>query len=224
MGRGERDPQPVAYSALEQLARAGVEEACVVLRKGKRDVAAALGDGSQARVALTYVLTPGTASAVHTIDLARPFVGAARVALVWPDVLYEPADALARTVARLTDSRADVSLGVFPTTKGARFDRVELDANDFVTGLTADLVASASPYTWALAAWRPRFTEFLHADLAKPPTATPAREPAMNDVLEAALADGMRIAATRLDDATFVDIGTPEDLARVRAGGSDSTS
>jgi glucose-1-phosphate thymidylyltransferase len=199
---------PAAHGALEQMREAGVARACMVVREGKTDIPARLGDGRAYGVPLEFVSTPGTDSSPATIDVAYTLVSGADVALAWPDVLYEPADALARTVARLEEF--DIALGSYPTRPGGRFDVLDVDPD----GTVRHLVGGASGWTWALAGWRPQFTEFLHAFLAAAPPGE--RELVLNDVFEAALGAGMRLGIERFPDGSFLDIGTPEDLARAR--------
>jgi glucose-1-phosphate thymidylyltransferase len=211
------ESRPAACWALEQMQRAGVERAYVVLREGKWDVLACLGDGSRLGVPLAYVVTPGTESVAHSIDLAHPFVRDASVALAWPDVLYEPEDALARTLARLADSGTDVSLGLFPTKPGDRFDPVSADADGVVRSLGRGRDESALPCSWVLAAWGPAFTAFLHAQLAgRRDTGERERELSLSDLFQAALEAGLTITSLRFDEGRFLDIGIPEDLARAR--------
>ncbi len=210
-------PQPAACWAVEQMQRAGVDRAYVVLREGKWDVLACLGDGSRLGVPLAYVVTPGTESVAHSVDLAHPFVRNASVALAWPDVLYEPEDALARTLARLADSGADVSLGLFPTQPGDRFDPVHAGADGSVTSLSLPPGQTTLPCSWVLAAWRPAFTAFLHARLAgRRDTAGTERELSLSDLFQAALDAGLTITSLRFDEGRFLDIGVPEDLASAR--------
>jgi dTDP-glucose pyrophosphorylase len=207
---GGGEPRPAALFALDQMRRAGVGRVVVVLREGKDDVRAALRE----EPLLEYVDTPGTNSVVETIDLAHPFVGGTTVALAWPDVLYEPADALARTVSRLAATGADAALGLFPTKRGEKYDLVEFDDEGGVQRFHFRPGASSLRYTWALAAWRSSLTEFLHARSAE--LTESGREPSMSDVFQAALHAGLAITSERFDHGGFHDIGTPEDLVEAQ--------
>ena len=75
-------------------------------------------------------------------------------------------------------------------------------------------------WTWAFALWTPRFGRFLGrwCESFRPRSARLGREPFVSDVLLAALAEGIEIETLAVPEARLLDIGTPETLARARAG------
>ena len=69
-------------------------------------------------------------------------------------------------------------------------------------------------HTWILAAWGPVFTDFLHTHLD---SWSGPDELAMSRVFEAALGSGLGVRGLVFDDGEFLDIGTPDDLRRLRS-------
>jgi glucose-1-phosphate thymidylyltransferase len=69
-------------------------------------------------------------------------------------------------------------------------------------------------YTWALAAWGPRFTALLHKSVALwvPGRAGAGAEMAMGSVLQAALDEGLAVQSVTFDDGRMLDIGSPAGL------------
>ena len=79
-------------------------------------------------------------------------------------------------------------------------------------------------YTWISAVWTPRFTAFMHAYLAEVKSGSNdvaaaveqlfGAEVYMGDVIQAAVDSRMAVETVMFSDGRYIDIGTPEDLAR----------
>ena len=68
--------------------------------------------------------------------------------------------------------------------------------------------------TWCLAAWSPRFTELLHGWTAR--AGDHGDELTLGRVVQAAIAEGLRVEALRPDGAWFIDVGSPAGLQLAR--------
>ena len=78
-----------------------------------------------------------------------------------------------------------------------------------------DVYYKAPFYSWVLAAWGPRFTEFLHSNLGNvAPGGERTEELQMSEVFAAGMSAGLTIGAKRFAEGRFIDIGTPGDLER----------
>jgi glucose-1-phosphate thymidylyltransferase len=103
-------------------------------------------------------------------------------------------------------------------------DMVDIDESGRVRALLLKPRATALRYTWVCAVWRPAFTEFMHAFVVS--------EAVKNDhsayggidaggdlpiglVIKAAVEHGIQAYALRFDGESYIDIGTPDDLAEV---------
>jgi glucose-1-phosphate thymidylyltransferase len=223
-GAGGGESRPVCAHLFAALRLAGARRAYAVLRRGKWDIPATLGDGAGLGVALSYVVIADSASVPETLDAAFPFVRAARVALGFPDVVALPAQALRAVAERQAAGDAEVALGLFPTDRPDKADMVEVDATGRLLGIEVKPRATARRLTWLYAVWGPAFTAFLHDFLAHPRRLPSGRELAVSDVLLAAREAGLGIATLSFPSGLHLDIGTPEDLARAAAllGGASS--
>ena len=73
--------------------------------------------------------------------------------------------------------------------------------------------AGAAAWTWALAAWQPRFTRFFHGYVAGlDATDMEGRSLGVGDVVTAAIEKGLTVRGEVVSDVPFLDIGTPEGL------------
>ena len=213
---GEPRPRAVCSYLLESFARAGVVRAFVLLRQGKWDIPALLGSGCDFGMRLAYLALEPTASVPETLDRAYPFIAEATIALGFPDILIQPDDAYATLLHRWAETGAEVALGLFPTDRSWKTDMVDLDNRDRVRRIVIKQPDSGLLFTWSIAVWGPDFSRYLH-DFLRHRGAGGERELYVGDVIQAAIDDGMHVAATRFPEGSFLDIGTPEDLRQATA-------
>lgn len=216
-----RLPRVACDCLLELLHVAGAARAFVVLREDKEDVARYLGAGERCGVPIEYVRMAESASLPASLDRAYSFVRDARVALGFPDVQLEPADALARVAARQAESGADLVLGLFPAPRPESTDMVELDAGGRVVRIEVRPRATSLRLCWVLAVFGPAFTEHLHAFVAEARERHAAGEAGQGElqigaVVASAVECGLVVHGVEIEGGRFRDIGTPEDLAAVR--------
>ncbi|MEO0868367.1 MAG: sugar phosphate nucleotidyltransferase [Cyanobacteria bacterium J06642_11] len=225
-GRGVR-PKVACQYLLEAMGRAGVQESFLILRPGKWDIPAYFGDGSQLGMRLAYLTVHVPFGVPFSLNQAYPFVKDAVVAMGFPDILFSPGDAYVKLLERLHNSQADVVLGLFPTDQPDKVGLVEFDQAGVVSGIYEKSQLTHLRYMWAMAVWRPRFTEFLHqtveAKLQKligdqsPVLMTQMPEyveTPIGDVIVGAIANNLRVEAIPFETGQYLDIGTPENLIR----------
>lgn len=222
---GEAEVRPVILTLLEAMKAAGIETAYVVIRRSKTDIPEQLAKRSEDTPRLDYITTGPTGSIPETLSRARPFVHGHEVLLGFPDIVFEPATAVADLLAARRGAADDVTLALFPSDRPDKTDMVELDG-ERVRGFRVKPGACELEHTWLLALWGDRFTDFLGGYLRRhggqPPPGSRVDELQISQVLEAALAEGLSIGGRVFPEGRFIDVGTPEDLAR--AQGTTSTS
>ena len=181
---------------LERMEIVPCAEIRVVTRPEKRDVQS----HARARGALVVEARPSSVGA--SLRAGASGLDGARVAVFgFPDTLWEPVDGLARLVGRLGDDVQAV-LGIFRAAEAARSDVVEFDG-ERVLAIEVKPERPRSDLVWGCAALRVRTLRALGG------------EPGL--ALDRLARTG-RVAGLRLEDP-FVDIGTPEALARYSVSG-----
>jgi glucose-1-phosphate thymidylyltransferase len=210
-------PKAIMHYLLEKFRRAGITEACVVLREGKWDIPAYFQDGAIVDMRLAYLAVPPTAGPPYTLDYAYPFVRDAIVALGFPDILFEPNDAYVKLLEHRTRTNADVALGLFPSDRPDTADVVAVGADGRIERILIKPEHTTLRQTWGIAVWTPAFTEFLHRRLLPRTALIEPTELHVGNVIQAAIDAGMRIEGLTLSDQPFLDIGVPEQLARARS-------
>jgi len=214
-GDGVQRPKVVAQYLIEQLELAGIRKIFVSLRRGKEDIMTYFGDGASLGVDIAYLVTTIPYGAPYTIDRAYQFVKEDIVALGFPDILFESGAAFSAVLRRQGQRQADVVLGLFPADRPDKCDMVDVDGSGVVRQIVIKQQESPLPWTWGIAVWSPSFTRYMH-DYLKDHLQRGASAPELfvGDVIRAAIDDGLRVEAIPVSDSPFIDIGTPEDLAR----------
>ncbi len=209
---GSLRPKVVCHYLLESMRLAGIRRAYALLRTGKWDIPAYFGDGSLVEMNLGYLIVDSLFGVPYTLDRAYDFVQEAVVTLGFPDIIFQPQDAFVRLLAHLSDSEADLVLGVVPFNQPHKGGMVDFDANGCVSFVVDKPLQSTLRYSWFTAVWIPSFTEFLHQYLANKPIVPD--EVLINDVIQAAIDSGLKVEVEVFENGSFLDIGTPEDLVR----------
>lgn len=223
-GKGLR-PKVACQYLLEAMGKAGVKETFMVLRPGKWDIPNYLGDGSQLGMRLAYLTVHVPFGVPFSLNQAYPFVQDAIITMGFPDILFSPTDAYARLIERLQHSQADVVLGLFPTDQPEKVGVVDFDDHGVVSGIYEKSNLNHLKYMWAIAVWRPSFTEFLHQFVeAKCRALIGEQSPVLmkqmpnytetpiGDVIVGAISNNLRVEAIPFETGQYLDIGTPENL------------
>ena len=203
---------------------AGITKVYIVLRQGKWDIPAYLGDGTMLGMHLAYLMMHLPFGAPYTLDQAYPFMQDSLVALGFPDVIFQPDDAFVQLLGRQAATNADVVLGLFPAYQPQKCDMVDVDNEGRVRRIVIKPLETHLRYTWMIAVWTPVFTRFMHEYLSAiykvserddaGNNALEQRELFVGDVIQAAIHDDLRVEAVLFPDDTYLDIGTPDDLVK----------
>lgn len=202
-------PKAACEYLLDSMQVAGIQRACVVLRRGKWDIPDYLGDGSRFGPRLAYLVVDESPAVPWTLSQPRLFAGDAIVATGFPDIVFQPRDALLQLVDRQRETGADIVLGLFPAQEPHKTDMTVADGEGRVTQLVIKPVVTDLRFGWILAVWSPVFSDFMCRFVNR----LPPEELFVGDVFQAAINDGMHVNSVTFEDGWFLDVGTPEGLA-----------
>jgi NDP-sugar pyrophosphorylase family protein len=222
---GRPRPKVAAHYLLEKFRAAGITKAYLVIRDGKWDIPNYFREGGVVGLSLAYIVIAGSLGPPDTIDRAYPFLEQKRVAFGFPDILFGPDDAYRQLIAAQERTGADVVLGLHRVYDHRVWDMVDCDADGLVRNIVMKPVTTTLTYGWCCAVWTPAFSEFLHRFLRSEEThrnlaqlANTAHDLggdlAVGVVLQAALEAGLLLQSVIFPHDTYIDIGTPEDLAK----------
>jgi glucose-1-phosphate thymidylyltransferase len=108
-------------------------------------------------------------------------------------------------------------LGLFPADRPEKVDMVEVGDDRRIRQIVIKPAETHLRHSWGIAVWTPVFTEFMHRFLADHAgTADTTPELFVGDVVRAAMQAGLDVQGVEVSQQPFVDIGTWEDLRRLR--------
>jgi glucose-1-phosphate thymidylyltransferase len=217
-------PKTVCHYLLEKMHLAGVTKIFIILRKGKWDIPEYFGDGSTLKIDIAYLIMNLPFGVPFTLDQAYAFVEESLVVFGFPDIIFEPDDAFTQLIEKQKSTAADVVLGVFPAHQPDKMDMVDFDDEGRIHQIVIKPSQTHLQFTWIIAVWTPKFTDFLHKYLlAAEKTYEHSTMQGTNDesgelyignVIQAALDKKLKVETVKFSKGTYIDIGTPNDLVK----------
>jgi glucose-1-phosphate thymidylyltransferase len=216
MENGSLRPKPVCIYLLEKMRLAGISKVYIILRSGKWDIPAYLGNGTDLNIHLAYLIMGLPFGVPYTLDQAFPFIQDRIIAFGFPDIIFQPEDAFRRLLTKQAETDADIVLALFPVDQPEKWDMVKLDGNGRIRRILIKPMRTKLRYTWIISVWTPVFSNFMHQYLIElQETGGPMRQELfMSDVVQQAIKNGLKVEGVLLSDGSCLDIGTPEDLVK----------
>jgi glucose-1-phosphate thymidylyltransferase len=221
---GGMRPKVAAEYLIEKMKLAGVAEAFLILRKGKWDIPAYFGNGSDYEMRLAYLMMDVPYGPPYSMDEAYTFVRDRIIAFGFADILFQPDDAFVQLLERQGKSRADIILGLLNAYNPEEMDMVEIDRQGLVHGIVLKPGHTDLKYAWICAVWNGAFTEFLHEFLAikmkngsnrrANKTIDASGDLPLGAVIQAAIKNGLSVEGVIFPQGGYADIGTPKGLLR----------
>jgi glucose-1-phosphate thymidylyltransferase len=220
----QSQPKAISHYLLERMQIANVSKVYIILRKGKWDIPSYFGDGRMLDMHIGYLLMDLPFGVPFTVDQAYPFIKESMVVFGFPDIIFEPANAYQQLLAEQNESNADIVLGLFEATQPPQEDMVDIDRTGRVKAIEIKPSITKLNYTWLIAVWTPRFTNFIHefvANLKKTLERNDSNksngeqiEWFLGDVIKAAIQEKMLLKSVQIPKGRYLDIGTPENLSK----------
>lgn len=200
---------------LQVMTTAGILQTCVVIAHGKWDIPSYIASGARQSQTVAYLVTEDSQSVPASLDSAYPFTKRHNVALLFPDIFFEPKIALKDIIEHRRTIDADLVLALVPSSDGEKIDIVSVSDKGLVSKVTPKPGGGCSGWTWVAAVWNPRFTEFLHqymAGIARETASQNDHELYVADVINASIDSGSQVCALTYPDGESYDLGTHQEL------------
>jgi len=217
-------PKAVSSYLLEGMKCAGVKQVLFVIRKGKWDIPSYYLTGDYLDLDLAYVVVEETDGAPFTIEKAFPFCVEKNIVFGFPDIVFQPEDALKVMVEKKNQSHADIVLGLFKANNPEKVDMIEFSDSGNVKKIIIKPDKTDLIYTWLLAVWTSSFTKFIqeylsghegdllynkNSDIGKKND-----EIYIGNIIQKAIEAGLNVESVKFTDGSYIDIGTMEDLKK----------
>ncbi len=217
-------PKVAAHYLLEKMKLANAEKAYIILGDDKWDIPAYFKNGGMVDMHLAYLMMNLPFGVPYTLDQAYPFISNSTVLFGFPDIIFQPKNAYIELLSQKKLTNADIVLGLFTADDPKKMDMVKLNSEGRPCRINIKPSRTSLQYTWIIAVWSPAFTEFMHrfviSDLNKrnaeerEGSGTGHNEVYVGDVISAAIDTDLKIETVLFSDGKYLDIGTPEDLAK----------
>jgi glucose-1-phosphate thymidylyltransferase len=217
---GKKASYPVCKCLLDTFSGAGITNVCVITRKEKKDIEKKLSTGKEYKVSIDYIYCKETYGPPYTLDQAYQSVKDKYfVALGFPDILIKPKSALTDIIQKQEETEADIVLALFETDTPTKMDMIVFDDERRIHDLDIKPNNTTLNWTWALAVWGPKFSLYMHNCLKKLSLEYEAKkrtECHVGTVFQLALKDGIKFDHVFIHDGKMMDMGTPEDLMKIK--------
>ena len=209
-GSVEQRPKVVSQYIIENMVDAGVDRILIIVGQGKQEVVEYYGDGSRFGCQIGYLYQERLDGMPSAINLAKPWIGDATVVFGMPDTIIRPANALRQLLQQHLDSKAALSLGLFPTDRPHKFGMVEIDSDCNVLSTVDKPKDSKLTHMWGTCCWSPDFTQLIDTFLQN--RTGGQTETVLGDVFDEALRKKMLVKGYPCNAGRYIDIGTSDEL------------
>jgi glucose-1-phosphate thymidylyltransferase len=205
--------KPVAQFVMDNLTAAGIQHVVLVINETKHQLIGYFGNGHRFGCHISYVVqestngqdkstSPGLA---HALDSAYHLTCGKTVFFGMADTIMQPPDVFA-CAKNEADPGDDVILVLFPTDHPEKFGMVRLDRGNRVVEIVDKPSRTDLKEMWGCIIWRPPFTEYLHECVVQQGMSDFAQ------VMNGAIAAGLRFRGVRMVNGTYIDLGTYEEI------------
>lgn len=212
-GTPRQIPKVISSFLMDQLRRARVKKAIMILTDQKLDLIRYYGSGGASGLDLGFLVVDDTASMPHSIARAASWCKDRRVVFGMPDTMFTPPDA-ARDLLRFhTQRQADLSLGLFPTEEPWRFGMVDVSEGGHILQCVDKPEETDLKWLWGFACWEPVFFDLLQGKVATS-SGGGGDELVLGDIFQLAIEEGLNVQGLPFETGEYHDIGTPESYAK----------
>jgi glucose-1-phosphate thymidylyltransferase len=208
-GRHAQPILAIEYS-LAAVHLAGIPRCFVILSEWKTELFRYLGNGSGHNLHLAYLHQVTPTGLARAVDLAFPWCRSSDVCLALPDTVYRPHTALADVIRELRSARADLVLGIFPHRTPEKLGPVRIQEGGRLDEVFDKPDSTALKNTWGVAAWSPKFTEFLHETVR---SVDPSVDVPLGSIFNLAIQQGLQARGIMFDQGAYFDLGSPDSIA-----------
>lgn len=207
-------PKAVSEYTLDLMRTAEVELCYLIVSDQKAEVMRHYGNGAEFGIHIAYLHQRKPAGLPKAIDSAYPWLRDSMIMLGLPDTIVYPQTAFADLKQRFYQDELDLILGVFPTDHPELLGPVRLNEQGQVLEVQDKPPQTDLRNAWAIVAWGPAFTDFLHDQLQAVPA--DAQEEPIGKYFQAALENNLKVGGILFPEGTFVDIGTPKGMIQAK--------
>lgn len=209
--------KPVAQFVVENMLASGVRHIVFVINERKHQLIGYFGSGQRFGCHFSYVVqedrkdengastSPGLA---HALNSAYHVTAGKTVVFGMADTIMTPLNLFAQMLGdgRPTD---EAIMGLFRVTRPEKSGMVKFDDNQAVQQIVDKPRQTELEYGWGCIIWRAAFIEHLKQQVDE------EHVPDFALIMNRAIQKGMVFRGVRLDDGSYADLGTYDEIAEL---------
>ena len=204
--------KPVAQYVLEQLVHGSVRHIVFVVNESKHQLIGYFGNGRRFGCDVSYVVQeppepgnkPTSGGLAEALDASYHLTRGSQVCFGMPDTLMQPGDVF-REVRERMAADDELGMGLFPTTRPEKFGMVDLEVDGRIRRVIDKPSSTTLTHMWGCLVWRPRFSEHLHAAVAR-------GERDFAAIMNSAMQAGMKGRGVIVPGGSYTDLGTYDEI------------
>ena len=209
-GSIQKRPKVVSQYLIENMKNAGASQILIILGAGKQDIMHYYGNGNKFDIPVAYLFQEVLDGMPGALNLGYPWMKDATIVLGMPDTIIEPANAFDQLLQSHLKSKADLTLGLFPTDNPSKFGMVATDEKNQVKYTIDKPKSTDLTNMWGCACWSPSFTELMKNYLLE--TKYAGKEIVLGDVFNYAIEKQLSVKGFLFEQGKYLDIGTTNEL------------
>lgn len=201
-------PKVVAEYSIEAMQKAGIKSCLVIISDSKTEIMKYFSNGEKLGINIAYLHQENACGLPHAINIGFEWVKDSYVSLALPDTIFYPFNAINTLRKKILLTKADLVLGVFPTSKPEQLGPVRFNSDGKVIEVLDKPKNNNIFNTWGIAVWSSRFSQFLHQSLD---FSNSIQQP-LGYFFNLAVSQGLNVEAHFFENGKYFDLGTNEGL------------
>jgi glucose-1-phosphate thymidylyltransferase len=215
-------PKVIAEYTVENMVKTGAKRLVFVVNEQKAELVRFFGQGFQYNTSIAYVCQEANSPYYGmpiAINTTYPWIKDQTVMMGMPDTIIEPSDCFIRVLKMHKEKKADLTLGVFPTSHPHRLDPVAIQSGTAKVEMIYGKPKTTSIFnTWGIAVWNSNFTNLLHAEvenyIADPNNQ--GKEMILCNLYNLAIAKGLAVYGLFFPEGIFYDLGNITEFVALK--------
>lgn len=215
-------PRVISSFLLENLVYAGISNIHFVIRPEKNDIIKYYKGGRDYNCNITYHIADYEYGVPFSINQVYPFIKNNSVAFGFPDIYIKPLNIFDRLKKKfIQNKKADVLLGLVQIHNYRIWDMVDIEEDNKIKTFVFNSENGKNlKYGWAVAMWRPSFSEYLNDFVNQQIQSSLVEDLDRNEysigfVFQKAIDDGLSVFGESFIDAVCIDAGTYPGILKV---------
>jgi glucose-1-phosphate thymidylyltransferase len=209
-------PKPVIHYLIEQMKLSTVKNIYVIINPNKWDIINYLKSGNYLNVNFSYLIQENSAGMPFALNLAYEWIDKNTTTIFgMPDTIFKPENSFELLLKVHQSENADLTLGLFLTTKPQKFGMVNFDENNNFLWTYDKPQETSLKFMWGIACWEYSFAMLMNDYVINNNNKIKNKEIILGDIFNFAKLQGLNIKVYPFTLGEYNDIGSLDELKTI---------